>query len=455
VESRVGLFLFFVSLCFACTAPVGASEDEPDEDPVVDDRLRISVDLEELDGSEELLNPERGFYTGVDLLAPDAVSIREQGHSLAIALVRLDDYRYGPLPADLLERLDDGFAAVRSAGIKVILRFMYNAAFTDDAPKEQILAHIAQLEPLLRANGDVIAVMQAGFIGAWGEWHGSQNGLDNDADRGEILDALLDALPAERAVQVRTPMYKRALYGEALADEEAHSGSRRARVGHHNDCFLASDDDFGTYAAPIDEWRGYLVAESRYLPIGGETCSINAPRTDCEAALAELSDLHFSYLNRDYKREVIDGWSAQGCGAEIRARLGYRLAALHISHTEAVTPGDELALELTIANRGFAALFNARPVYATLVGDDGERVAVELEGVDSRRWLGGETATISARLAIPDDLEPGEYQLGLWLPDADPRLAADPRYAVQLANAGAWDEATGDNLLSKVFVVAP
>ena len=100
-----------------------------------------------------------------------------------------------------------------------------------DAPKARILAHIQQLRPLIWAHGDVIALMQAGFIGAWGEWHGSTSGNDNDATRAEILNALLDTLSPSRAVEVRTPMFKDAAFpGGPIGAFEAWSGSKRARV---------------------------------------------------------------------------------------------------------------------------------------------------------------------------------------------------------------------------------
>lgn len=81
--------------------------------------------------------------------------------------------------------------------------------------------------------------MEAGFIGAWGEWHTSTNGLDNIQDKREILNALLAAIPG-RFVQVRYPANIIEMYP---APEDAVS----ARVAHHNDCFLSSNTDVGTY----------------------------------------------------------------------------------------------------------------------------------------------------------------------------------------------------------------
>lgn len=65
------------------------------------------------------------------------------------------------------------FQTARDAGIKIILRFAYTATLTasspyGDATKARMLAHTAQLKATVRANADVIHVVQAGFIGTWG-----------------------------------------------------------------------------------------------------------------------------------------------------------------------------------------------------------------------------------------------------------------------------------------------
>jgi hypothetical protein len=403
---------------------------------------------------EDLVNPERGYYAGLNLLSGDPARIRAKGNSIAIALVRLDDYRDRSLDSALLDGLSQGFARVRAAGVKVVLRFMYNSSFSADASRDRIIGHVNQLKPLLQANADVIAVMQAGLIGAWGEWHGSTNGLDNAADRGAILHALLDALPASRAVQIRTPMYKEGiLSGGPLTEEEGFSGSDRARVGHHNDCFLASETDLGTYASPVPNWESYVAEDGRFTPIGGETCSVYTPKTNCETAVAEMETSHWSYLNSEYKQEVLAGWDAEGCGTEVERRLGYRFAFSRATHSEAVAPGGLLDLEVEVQNLGFASPFNARPVYVVLSQGD-KRFTARLEAVDPRRWEAGQTTTIGTRLRVPADLAPGKYSLAMWLPDADSALRDDPRYAIRLANEGAWT-AAGDNVLTQELAIDP
>src|SRR5690606_28872751 len=194
----------------------------------------------------------------------------------------------------------------------------------------------------------------AGFIGAWGEWHASTSGNDTTANRAAVLGALLEATPAARTVQIRTPMFKEAILpGGPLSSREAWSGTARARVGHHNDCFLASSSDYGTYAKPVDEWKDHVAQDGTYTAVGGETCAVSAPRTDCPTALAELEMLGFSYLNAEYNQSVLGRWETQGCGDEVRRRLGYRFTARATSHTAAVPPGGELGLVIDLDNVGY------------------------------------------------------------------------------------------------------
>ena len=400
------------------------------------------------------MNPERGFYVGYDLLGGgDASLVRAAGRTLAIALVNLESYRYKELDGALLSRLDAGFARVRAAGFKVILRFTYNSSFSADASRDRILGHLDQLAPVIQDNADVIAVVQAGLIGAWGEWHSSTNGLDNPTDRAAILDALLTAVPESRQVQVRTPMYKATyLPGGPLSAAEAYSGSPRARLGHHNDCFLASDDDMNTFAAPVADWKAYVADDGRYTAIGGETCAVYTALTSCTAAMQEMQTQHWSFLNREYNQQVIAGWVNGGCDDDIQRKLGYRFALAQVAYNETVAPGGDLAVELQVANTGWAAPFNRRPVELVL-SSGATRQVVRLDA-DARTWAPGTTATVSARLRIPSTFAPGTYTLSLRLPDDSASLASDPRQAIQLANDGLWDAATGDNVLAQVVVTA-
>ena len=352
-----------------------------------------------------------------------------------------------------------GFAA-RTAGMTAILRFAYsdNAA-GDDAPPAQVLRHIAQLKPLLHNNAYVISVVQAGFVGAWGEWYYTQHfgnagqiSATDQSNRDAVVKALLDALPDTRMLQLRTPAMKRAIYGPtALPADAAYSGTGPARVGHHNDCFLASADDLGTYIDPANE-RPYLAAEATHLPMGGETCAVNPPRSECPTALAELEQFHWSYLNASYQPDVLASWRAGGCMNEIERRLGYRFALTDGTFDSTAAPGGTLGVRISLRNDGFAAPYNARLVQLVLRSNDGTLYRLPITG-DPRRWLPGTTTTIQQDVTLPADLPSGEYRLGFALPDATPALAERPEYAVQPANTGLWDAEGGYNDLNATVTV--
>ena len=190
-------------------------------------------------------NPERGFYKYTDSKGTPALSeqtlrsYRQKQISLIYRLYYLKDFKNAPISDAFLSQIKQDMEVARKAGIKMILRFAYSLAMDEpDAPLAVILQHLDQIKPILQEDKDVIAVLQAGFIGSWGEWYYTTNNLNNDAARKAILDKILEVLPTDRTVQVRTPNYKRNYIGvkTAIKAEDAFSGKVVARIGHHNDC---------------------------------------------------------------------------------------------------------------------------------------------------------------------------------------------------------------------------
>lgn len=412
----------------------------------------------------DIPNPERGFHEGFLMEETTLDWYTEQGYTLAYTdLGRLDAYRDRDLPSEYLNALPAHFQLARDAGIKLIVRFSYNfgpsAPNTEpDAPLAQVLRHIEQLAPILEANKDVIVWFEAGFIGAWGEWHSSTNGLDSDENKAIIRDALFDKFPQDRFILFRYPADFVKWYPQPLTEAHAFDQTNQARLGHHNDCFLASENDWGTYLLPPDyeilmrdEWQAYISQMTRFVPMSGETCNPNPPRSDCETTLQEMELLHWSALNEAYHPDVIQGWKDQGCYAEIRNRLGYRLTLLEAGFSPTVRQGSELRVEVKLENTGFASPLLVRPVYLVLVNSSGESVYEQIIFVDLRRWESG-VHTFAATLALPADFPAGEYQLALWLPDPSASLQNDPRYAIRFANENTWDAEHGWNFLGSVVI---
>jgi hypothetical protein len=412
---------------------------------------------------DDFSSPERGFSVTYVCKAPtytDLVALRTQKH---VTLVRqifcLDPYRLTPIPDEFLRAVDAEFADARAAGIKIIPRFVYNFDQAGpDTTLDQVRLHIAQLKPVLQRNGDVIAFVQVGFIGRWGEWHDSSNGLDAPDPHAAVINALLDAVPANRMLVLRYPRHKMEFLSDRsnIDASQAHSGTPQARLGFHNDCFLASDDDWGTYtqadADTIEGQKAWLARETRYVVMSGETCNLCALSADCSMAVDQLARFHYSELGGQYEPKVLARWAQAGCKPEISQRLGYRLRLEGAELPDVVAPGSMLAGSLVLRNDGFAAPYNPRGVELVLRGNQGPEIHLPLDA-DPRDWLPGSDIRVPFNVALPAGLSPGYYYVFLNLPDPAPTLSRRPEYSIRLANLGLWEARTGYNWLRTYILV--
>ena len=463
------------------------------------------------ESSEDFANPERGFFRFTEVRASAYVPLVQSQLQLWRGLTPadggnyqvystivyrnfiLDIFKNTALSAAFLQSVKNDFDIARAAGVKLIPRFMYTntpAAGScpeksictpyGDASKAIVLQHIAQLKPVLTDAADVIAVVQFGFIGMWGENYytdyfgdASHNGqgklLDNNwQDRIDVMQALLNAVPKDRMIQVRFPQLKqRFVYGVnatvdalPLTEAEAFSGSDKARIGFHNDCFLASADDYGTYddygnsSSPRQSantvLRAFAKADSKYVAVGGETCdNTYSPQNDCEPAgmaQAEMAALHYSYLNCAYNNAVNNDWQTGGCMINIRKKLGYRFVLTELVYPKEITTGSSLPVSLTVNNIGYASPFNERPVKLILKNSStGQEFSYTLN-TDVRKWFSG-TTKIETIIPTGAALTAGTYDMYLSMPDKYSSIAARPEYAIRLANTDVWDAVTGYNKL--------
>ncbi len=460
--------------------------------------------------TEDFANPERGFMQFTEtsstsytpLNATDLAFWRTlnqpSGADYAIYSTLgyrgfyLESFTNGPISNAYLNAMQQDFAAARQAGVKLVLRFAYTHKATPpygDAPKNIVLQHIAQLKPILQANADVIAVLNMGFIGTWGEgyytdYFGDDSqppyGLtaQNWNDRTEVLNALLDALPADRSVQVRIPQMKqKAVYGAsaptnaaALTALEAWQNTAKARIGFHNDCFLSGDDDQGTYknydtgvsGSDTAAFKPYFANDSRFVPVGGETCVDWDPYSNCNGpagglAQNEMARMHFSYLNAGWNNAVNNDWVSGGCIEEIKQRLGYRFELQTGEFPTTGSPGQNISIKIDLKNTGFAAPFNPRKVRLLMRNV----VTNALWGFDlpddPRSWLpGNQIHKIEHAFCLPANIPTGNYELLLQLADPYSALTNRPEYAIQLANENTWEATTGFNrLLHQMAVIDP
>jgi hypothetical protein len=463
-------------------------------------------------------NPERGFYipsgarashfTSLDsaslraLFAPGQRRGKARYAIYPTLLMReytLDSFRQGPISQDFLDKIDHDLDVVRAAGLKVILRMAYtntarNGDCPDqykicppygDAPKSVVMEHIHQLAPLFRKHADIIAVVQEGFIGIWGEnfytdYFGDPGGngpgrvMDSSwRDRNEVLHALLNALPKDRMVQVRTPQIKQkyvygphaAVESAPMAPQDGFTAADVARIGFHNDCFLSGPDDYGTYYdygssvsarnPANDVLRKYMSDDSRYVPVGGETCDDTySPQNDCAPighAEQEMASLHVSFLNSAYNNDVNNDWDSLGCMGSIRQRMGYRFVLREARLPGRVMAGGTMAVDMRLRNEGYASPYNPHLVQLVLRNRASGKETVITCKADVRRWFSGEVRWKEV-MQVPRDLPAGAYEVLLAMPDPYPSLMGRPAYSIRLANEDAWEAATGYNDLHCVVI---
>lgn len=429
----------------------------------------------------DMANPERGWYdayhsSGSAKLGTyrnlDSTELKNQRVNDNITLIyrqfMINDYLYeSAIGTEYLEAMQKDFDAARAAGVKVIVRFSYSDSQNDpvwDATPEIVMSHIESLRGVLQTNSDVIATVQAGFVGAWGEWYYTVNfagsgyvpNETDQANRRALVKALLDILPDNIQVQVRTPAIKRNIVesNDPMLDEQAYDGSYISRIAPHNDCFLANGTDYGTYVS-LSADLAYLAQDTKYAIAGGETCDGSNSYSNCDAAIPRMEMLHWTFLNRDYNKTVYNKWETQGCMNEANIRLGYRLALQSAVLPDTLDAGQTMTVVLNLENRGFAAPTQYKPLQVVLVhAVTGEVTELGFTGEndDVRFWGPGEFS-VSGTVALPAELADGNYRVYLKFPDQYVSVRNNPAYSIRLANAGAWDQETGCNDLNYMLVI--
>ncbi|ATP55295.1 hypothetical protein CPT03_01860 [Pedobacter ginsengisoli] len=480
---------------------------------------KVNVTYSESD--EDFPNPERGFYRYSETTASsysvlDAETLKAYRllqdistanykvySTLVFRYYILDNVTTTSISESFLNNIKKDMTAARTAGVKLIPRFVYTATARagncpegficptyGDAAKSIVLGHIEQLKPVLTENADVIACVQLGFIGTWGEnyytdffgdasLNGGQEGKLTDQnwrDRIEVLKALLAAMPADRMVQVRYPQFKQrfsfgvnsALSSPPLAELMAFTASDESRIGFHNDCFLASANDFGTYedygnsSTPrtsdgmvLNTLRDYMKADSRFVVVGGETCSDDYSLNDCEPAgkaQEELAAMHFSYLNAHYNTAVNNDWQTGGCMDNIKRNLGYRFVLQSAVLPDNVVKGTSLNIVLNVKNVGYASPYNKRTIKLVLRNkENGSLKSFDLAS-DVRKWYSG-SFKVEESIKIPSEFATGDYEMLLNLPDEYASIADRPEYSIRLANKNVWEASSGYNKLNHIVSI--
>jgi hypothetical protein len=437
-----------------------------------------------------LNNPDRGFHVEVDyflhnlkepwrdvyypagFVAEKIQTYRAENDGLTLTqmYIYLTEWTNKDIPQTGLNSLQTMFDRLKADGHKAILRFAYKwdgeGTTSGSESPDWVEKHLIQLKPLLQKNLGLIAAMQAGFVGTWGEWHSSP--MDNNQSaKNRVVNALLEAYPAPYSIEMRHPRYKKALTLKNASD--------RTRIGYANDYFttgehrLSPDNDFcfgdPAYIELRNESHTYYV--SGEIPYSGSTdWEFNAIMKP-ENVVTALRDHHYSAFDisqnfelnilswkkvkvypawlkqykilfsddyfRNEKKEII----SRSFYDFVRDHLGYRLNLLSSSTIKA--ENKTLVYDLKLTNTGFATVLNPKPVYLVFISGN-NRVEKEIKlNVNPRDWQPFDPAIKSYEALIHsvkgtvDTGLSGKYKVGIWIPDGQNLLVHNSLYDVKLA----------------------
>jgi hypothetical protein len=410
----------------------------------------------------EIANPERGFYGwGSDYLqnlsAGNLTYIRDtQGLRLTLGLIDLSAYKTSAIPQSFLDTLTAKFAMLRTAGVKVVIRAVYNYDSSgSDANIALIKSQAAQLGTVFTANADVIGHVQAGFIGAWGEWHDSASGNTSDANKASVRDAVLAMVPSTFPVEFRYPYDTIKWFPTALTASQAFNGSAQSRIGVHNDCFMSDNTDVGTYqssALTNNPQREYTKAITEYAPYGGETCGGFSPaRMGCSDILSEGAAYHLNYLNINYYTSFTDSWKSGGCYAQVMRSMGYRFQLDQVTHPASASRNSTISVAVDLRNVGWSRIFSPRKLVVTLRNTATGALITGTGTTDMRTLPSQASASTRATVsvAIPSGAAAGTYDVLVGMPDVYSTTSSNSYFAVRFANADtaakgqAWETSVG------------
>ena len=375
------------------------------------------------------------------------------------------------------------FENARNNGCMIALRLRYDAEGADNpepATFEQTLNHVRQLRDsgLLEEYKDILAFVESGLVGKWGEQHGGKyTSVDYKA---QVLDTMLECVPSPVPVTVRTPdTFARwaGIERKDLADYQAEPGSDAARVGLYNDGYMGSDSDLGTYANRDIEtkWLGSQTINSYF---GGEfSGNLDwAQKYDTylpENAITEMYNTHLSYINANifqlYKNYTFSkendisqplyqtfgdstdlektfnhsAYYGQTVFQFIRDHIGYRFVLRKSELSENVEQGGQLNIHFKVENTGFA---NPIPdVKAELLLErDGNFMRTGID-IDPNQWRSCTVADENISAKLPDSLPVGKWNAYIKLTMGENSVYQTSQRSVQFANDGVWNAALGAN----------
>lgn len=388
-------------------------------------------------------NPSKGWYGLYPFVISEEPDFDNLVWSLAdgdvIALVRIDIGRRqpgvgtgSPFTDAELDRADRILTWFEKHSREVILRITYDTEGKgmEHEPSliKNVAGHMRQLGSVIAAHADNIIVHQGIFVGSWGEMHDSKFLSENAVC--ELYETLVSACGNKVRIAVRTPMQHRFIMKyltRYMGTGNADTDTDITRPALYNDAILSSEDDMCTYAGGRAAWADYQDEVCAYAVCGGEAIHDN-PLNDYDNAVKELANMHVTYLNRQYDMAVLDKWRSNNGYDYIGTHLGYRFVvtdtaagrdAEEETGSKTQTGGGSIYINVRIANRGFACVYDRVRLLAEFRGKDGGCISRAEVMSDMSRIKPGDECTAVIMLPQECSYMPEVHEREMYQMDDD------------------------------------
>ncbi len=438
------------------------------------------VDFEE--SVEEFNNPDMGIYR------PTVIICKAEGEwdntqiqyanglvHLRIGLKSFSGKGNGDKDYDItpehIEKLNQYMQQVRNAGGTAVIRFAYDdfrGAKNLEPDMEQILKHIEELQPFFMANEDIIAGVETGFLGPYGEQHSSD--IVSKENVAMVALKLAEVVPASRTISVRKPLWYCGVVGVDLDNIDSHIsvvGTNEYRIGMFNDGYLGSNSDLGSF---IDRDKAliWLNTQATHTLYGGEVAWVSNDvdeNGNMYHSIGHIQDemfkTHTSYINEEWNPRVLDEWKSdiyQGDDEVYRGKsaylyvknhLGYRIVLQSTEIQESVKINDILRIHINLKNVGAANVVNEKDTYVVLKSKKNEYVIPT--DIDVRTWASRENKDFYIEVPITEQIEKGHYDIYLKVVNHNDNPYTTLR-TIRFANEGTWNEEIASNLMGNVKI---
>ena len=422
-----------------------------------------------------LRNPERGFYDpiGYNLKVGDNQPLNPKSNLVHLRVgigafsSKNNQQEDLELSEDALNALVETIKNVRENNASIIIRFAYDN-FNGNANKEpslnMILTHIEQIGPILLEYSDVVANIELGFFGPWGEMHSSK--ICTNENVSTALTKLLETTKRKIKVSVRTPGYYaffRQIDRSLLDTDLPEVGSSFYQVGIYNDGYLGSETDLGTFSNRDIEVK-WLSNQAKHTFYGGELVANFAsgtPLNTIEYLSKEAFLTHTTYLNPYWNDKVMEGFKTTPYVGEdsiyknesaylyIENHLGYRFV-LRNSELSISSQEEPLHIKLNIENVGFANLIRRKHVSIVLKNNDD--IYELTTNLDATTWDSKKITEESINISLPEAIKEGTYEVYLRISEYG-SITNDRNYhCIEFANNHIYNEDLGANYIGKVSI---